>query len=179
MSSTPPTITVRDSRPEDEADIQRIYAHHVQSGTASFEESAPDVVEIAHRREAVIAFGAPYIVAELDGQVQGFAYAYKFRPRSAYRHTVENSIYVEPAATGNGIGTALLRALIERCTALGYRQMVAVIGGAGNTASVNLHKRLGFSVAGQLKSTGFKFGDWVDTIFMQRALGEGDETLPE
>lgn len=179
MNKTHHTITVRDSRPEDVADIQRIYAHHVQSSTASFEEVPPDLDEIAHRRQTVVHFGAPYIVAELDGKVQGFAYAYKFRPRSAYRHTVENSIYVEPAATGNGVGTKLLTELIERCTTQGYRQMVAVIGGAGNEASINLHKRLGFEIAGQLKSTGFKFGDWVDTIFMQRALGRGDDTLPE
>lgn len=179
MSETPPLITVRDSRPDDTADIQRIYAHHVQSGTASFEEIAPDEAEIATRRQAVLDLGAPYIVAELNGTVQGFAYANRFRPRSAYRHTVEDSIYVEPAATGNGIGTLLLNTLIERCTQLGYRQMVAVIGGAANVASVNLHKRLGFTVMGQLKSTGYKFGAWVDTIIMQRALGEGDSTLPK
>jgi phosphinothricin acetyltransferase len=179
MNQTPHTITVRDSRPEDVPDIQRIYAHHVQSGTASFEEVAPDEAEITKRRQAVLDFGAPYLVAELDGKVQGFAYAYKFRPRSAYRHTVENSIYVEPAVKRNGIGTKLLSELIEQCTQLGYRQMVAVIGGAANVASINLHKRLGFTSAGQLRSTGFKLGTWVDTIFMQRPLGEGDDTLPD
>jgi len=179
MNTTHHTITVRDSRPEDVPDIQRIYAHHVESGTSSFEEVPPDRDEIANRRQMVVDFGTPYIVAELDGKVQGFAYAYKFRPRSAYRHTLEDSIYVEPAATGTGIGTKLLTELIERCTGLGYRQMVAVIGGAANAASVNLHKRLGFTVMGQLKSTGFKFGNWVDTVIMQRPLGPGDETLPE
>jgi len=172
-------ITLRDSKPEDVADIQRIYAHHVESSTSSFEEVAPNTEELAARRRAILELGMPYIVAELNGTVQGFAYANKFRPRSAYRYTVENSIYVEPAATGNGIGTQLLTELIERCTRLGYRQMIAVIGGAGNVASINLHKRLGFTVAGHLKSTGFKFGAWVDTLFMQRALGDGDDTLPE
>ncbi|MCR4378479.1 MAG: GNAT family N-acetyltransferase [Rhodospirillales bacterium] len=172
-------ITLRDSRPEDLADIQRIYAHHVERGTSSFEEIAPDVNELATRRQSVLDIGMPHIVAELNGKVQGFAYANRFRPRSAYRYTVEDSIYVEPAATGNGIGTQLLTELIERCTRLGFRQMIAVIGGAGNLASINLHKRLGFTVAGQLKATGFKFGTWVDTILMQRALGDGDTTLPE
>ena len=178
MNTTRPTITVRASTPEDAADIQRIYAHHVESGTASFEETAPDTNEIARRQCVIVEGGAPYIVAELNGTVQGFAYAHTFRPRSAYRHTVENSIYVEPASTGNGIGTQLLSALIDQCTTLGYRQMIAVIGGAGNIASINLHKRLGFEVVGQLKSTGFKFGDWVDTIIMQRPLGPGGDTLP-
>jgi len=179
MSNTADQIVIRDSRPEDAADIQRIYAHHVLTGTASFEEVAPDVDTIAERRRSVLKAAAPYIVAELDGVVHGFAYATNFRPRSAYRHTVENSIYVDPQTTGKGIGSRLLSALIERCTDLGYRQMVAVIGGARNVASINLHKRQGFEQVGHLKSTGFKFGAWVDTVIMQRALGPGDETLPE
>lgn len=179
MTKTKHTITVRASRPDDVTDIQRIYALHVENGTASFEEVPPDTAEIANRRQMVVDFGTPYIVAELNGKVQGFAYAYKFRPRSAYRHTLENSIYVDPNETGQGIGNALLTELIESCTQLGYRQMIAVIGGVGNEASIKLHKRLGFTITGQLQSTGFKFGDWVDTIFMQRALGQGDETLPE
>lgn len=173
------TITVRDSRDDDVADIQRIYAHYVENSVASFEEIAPDVAEITTRRALVLDFGAPYLVAELDGKVQGFAYAFKFRPRSAYRHTVEDSIYVEPAAAGNGVGTRLLETLIERCTAQGYRQMVAVIGGNTAAASIRLHKRMGFQMVGQMKSTGFKFGQWVDTTLMQRALGAGDETLPD
>ena len=175
----PSTIFVRDSLPEDAADIQRIYAHHVLSGTASFEEVPPDTTEIARRRQAVVDFGAPYLVAELDGKVQGFAYAYTFRARSAYRYTVENSIYVEPAATGHGIGTQLLSELIARCTQQGYRQMIAVIGGDANVASIHLHQRLGFTMAGRLKSTGFKFGAWVDTVLMQRTLGDGDATQPD
>lgn len=171
-------VTIRNARPEDAEAIQRIYAHHVENGKASFEEVAPSVDEIAARRQKVIDTGAPYIVAEWEGQVHGFAYAGSFRLRSAYRHTVEDSIYVDPAATGKGIGSALLSDLIERCTQLGYRQMVAVIGGADNVASINLHKRQGFEEVGHLKSTGFKFGGWVDTIIMQRALGPGSDTLP-
>lgn len=171
-------IVIRDSRPEDVPDIQRIYAHHVEHGTASFEETAPDTATIAKRRQCVLDMGAPYIVAELNGDVHGYAYASSFRPRSAYRHTVEDSIYVEPEATGKGIGTRLLNELLERCTDLGYRQMVAVIGGA-HPASINLHTRQGFEQVGHLQSTGFKFGKWLDTVIMQRALGPGDDTLPE
>lgn len=178
MSDPRPAVFLRDSWAEDAPAIQRIYAHHVETGTASFEEAAPGVEEIAARRLAVLELGMPHIVAELNGEVHGFAYAARFRPRSAYRYTVEDSIYVDPAATGNGIGTRLLSELIERCTALGFRQMVAVIGGSGNAASINLHKRLGFIQAAQLRATGFKFGAWVDTVLMQRPLGEGDATLP-
>ena len=172
-------ITIRNARPDDVEAIQRIYAHHVENGKASFEEVAPSVDEIAIRRQNILNFGTPYIVAEWNGEVHGFAYAGSFRPRSAYRHTVEDSIYVDPATTGKGIGSALLSNLIERCTQLGFRQMVAVIGGADNLASINVHKRQGFEEVGHLKSTGFKFGGWVDTIIMQRPLGPGSDTLPE
>ena len=179
MNTSGDQIIIRDSRPDDVSDIQRIYAHHVQTGTASFEEVAPDVDTIAQRRQDVLDAGAPYIVAQLNGVVHGYASATGFRPRSAYRYTAEDSIYVDPQATGMGIGSQLLGALIERCTELGFRQMVAVIGGAQNIASINLHKRHGFDQVGHLKSTGFKFGAWVDTVIMQRALGPGDETLPD
>jgi len=178
MSETP-IITVRDSRPEDVAAIQRIYAHHVEHSTASFEETAPDMAEISRRRDEVLKYTTPHMVAELDGVVQGFAYAAGYRARAAYRYTVEDSIYVDPNATGHGIGTRLLSELIERCTALGYRQMIAVIGGADNAASIRLHQRLGFTMAGQLKATGFKFGGWLDIVHMQRALGEGSGSIPE
>jgi len=179
MNTSGKQIIIRESRPDDVTDIQRIYAHHVQTGTASFEEVAPDVDTMAQRRQDVLDVGAPYIVAQLNGVVCGYAYATGFRPRSAYRYTAEDSIYVDPQATGMGIGSQLLGALIERCTDLGFRQMVAVIGGAQNVASINVHKRHGFEHAGQLKSTGFKFGAWVDTVIMQRALGPGDDTLPD
>jgi len=173
------TVTVRESQPEDAAAIQRIYANYVVNSVASFEETAPSVDEIVTRRQAVLDFGAPYIVAELNGEVHGFAYASRFRPRSAYRLTVEDSIYVDPAATGNGIGSRLLADLIARCTDLRFRQMVAVIGGTGNEASVNLHNRLGFKQVAVLKSVGFKFGAWVDTVIMQRALGPDDDAPPD
>jgi len=179
MNHTSPSLLIRDATDQDAADIQRIYAHHVETGTASFEEIAPDVATIAERRRTIVKGGTPYIVAELDGKVHGFAYVSSFRPRSAYRHTVEDSIYVDPQATGKGIGTQLLSALIERSTALGFRQMVAVIGGGQNVASINLHARQGFKQVGHLQSTGFKLGAWVDTVFMQRALGPGDTTLPQ
>jgi len=169
---------VRDATAHDATAIQRIYAHYVQNSTASFEEIAPSVDDILNRRQAVLDFEAPYIVAEINGEVCGFAYAARFRPRSAYCYTVEDSIYVDPTKTGIGIGQRLLESLINRCTKMGYRQMVAVIGGAQNEASVRLHKRLGFAQQTILKSVGFKFGGWVDTVIMQRELGAGDQSLP-
>ena len=174
-----PNITVRDCTARDMDAVQRIYAHHVENGVSSFEETAPDVEEMTRRREKVLEKNWPFIVAEADGVVMGYAYVSSFRPRSAYRHTVENSVYVEPEATGQGFGTSLLSELIERCTELGYRQMVAVIGGGTNTASMALHERFGFHHVGTLNSTGFKIGRWVDTVIMQRALGVGDTTLPK
>ena len=177
MTATAPLV--RAATPDDLAAIQAIYAHHVLSGTASFEQTPPDEIEIARRFAAVQALGAPYLVGELDGAVRGFAYAGAYRPRAAYRLTVEDSIYVDPAATGHGLGTALLDELIQRCTQAGFRQMIAVIGGSDNTGSIRLHERLGFTHAGCLAATGLKFGRWVDTVLMQRALGEGDATLPE
>ena len=178
MSDTP-TLTIRPATTDDVDAIQAIYAHHVKTGTASFEEVPPDTNAIAARLQNALDNNRPYLVAEQTGVVQGFAYASSFRPRSAYRHTVEDSIYVAPEATGKGIGSLLLGELIARCTDLGYRQMVAVIGGATNAASIKLHARHGFVEVGHLRATGFKFGGWVDTVIMQRALGAGDETLPE
>lgn len=173
------TLTVRDSIEDDVPAIQAIYAHHVQHGTGSFELTAPDVAAMTERRAALLAQGYPYLVAvDAAGAVAGYAYAGPFRPRIAYRHTVENSIYVAPGRIGQGIGRALLVALLERCEAQGFRQMVAVIGDSDNAGSIGLHAALGFEHCGVLKSTGFKFGRWVDTVFMQRALGPGDTTLP-
>jgi L-amino acid N-acyltransferase YncA len=151
--------------------IQRIYAHHVLTGTGSFEERPPDRAEMAQRREAVISQGLPYLVARTSVYgVRGFAYAAPFRARSAYRFTVEDSVYVDPQALGLGIGRLLLHDLIERCTALGYQQMVAVIGDSGNQGSIALHRSLGFREAGRLESVGRKFDRWIDVFFMQRAL---------
>ena len=178
MSKPQKPLIVRDATDADMSDIQAIYAHHVQEGTASFEEVTPDLGEMMARRDAILGLGLPYLVAELDGRVRGYAYAGRFRPRSAYRHTVEDSIYVAPDATGLRIGSTLLKELIKICEHLKYRQMIAVIGGSANAASIALHRSMGFESAGTLKSTGFKHGRWVDTVLMQRALGQGDSSLP-
>ena len=169
---------LREATMADMPAIQRIYAYHVENGTGTFEEVAPDQREMTHRWETIIAGGLPYLVGGFDGQVRGFAYASRFRPRSAYRFTVEDSIYVHPEAMGRGLGRLLLGELIERCTALGLRQMVAVVGDSANSRSVQVHARHGFQRSGVLTSAGFKFGRWLDVVFMQRALGAGDQTLP-
>ncbi|WP_316978927.1 GNAT family N-acetyltransferase [Shumkonia mesophila] len=170
-------------RPADAADmaaIQAIYAHHVLTGLASFEEMPPAVAEMAARRQKVIGRGLPYLVAEdvPGGGVLGYAYASPFRDRVAYRFSLEDSVYVAPAAVGRGVGSALLAELIARCSELGYRQMVAVIGDSANAASIGLHAKLGFEMAGRLASIAFKFGRWVDSVYMRRPLGPGDDTLP-
>ena len=162
---------VRDAGPEDVPAAQRIYAHYVEQTTASFEETPPDVAEMARRRDAVLAAGLPYLVADRQGDVVGFGYGSAFRPRPAYRNTVENSVYVAPHARGHGVGQTLLQALIVRCEAAGYRQMVAVIGGVDNTASIRLHAKLGFREVGRMPEVGHKFGTWVDVVLLQRALG--------
>jgi len=172
-------LTLRDAEEHDLPAIQAIYAHHVETGLGSFEEAAPGLSEMTRRYHAIRERGMPYLVAVLDGAVRGFAYVATYRPRSAYRHTVENSIYVAPEWHGKGIAAALLAALIERCTEAGYRQMVAVIGDSGNRPSVALHERLGFRQVGTLKSVGRKHGRWVDTVLMQRTLGEGDGPLED
>lgn len=171
-------MLIRDSRPDDLDRIQAIYAHHVLNGLASFEETPPDAAELARRRGDVLERGFPYLVADIDGRIAGYAYAGPYRLRSAYRYTVEDSIYVDPGCTGAGVGRALLSALIGRCTAAGCRQMVAVIGDSGNAASIGLHRALGFTPAGVLTSIGFKFGRWVDSVLMQRALGPGNTAPP-
>jgi L-amino acid N-acyltransferase YncA len=176
MSGEPPLI--RPSREEDVAAIAAIYGHHVLHGLASFEEVPPEAEEIARRRAAIVAGGLPYLVAELSGRVVGYSYASLFRPRAAYRFTLEDSIYLEEAWTGRGIGRALLAALILRSTELGYRQMVGVIGGRETLPSIRLHRALGFAEIGVLPAVGFKFGRWVDIVLMQRALGAGADTLP-
>lgn len=176
--STAKPAVLRESRDADLVTIAAIYAHHVRHGLASFEEEPPDADELGRRRAALVERGYPYIVAEAGGAVVGYAYAGPYRPRPAYRHTVEDTVYVAPDTAGRGVGRALLEALIARCTALGYRQMVAVIGDSANAPSIALHEALGYRRAGTLASVGFKFGRWVDTIILQRALGEGDESLP-
>lgn len=174
-----PAIAVRDATADDMAAVQAIYAHHVEVGVSSFEEVAPDLDEMRRRYVALAEKGQPYLVATVDGVVRGYAYAGPFRPRSAYRYTLEDSIYVDVDATGLGLGRLLLGTLIDRATALGYRQMVAVIGGGHeNARSVALHRKLGFAEVAHLPSAGFKFGRWVDTVIMQRALGAGNSDIP-
>lgn len=171
-------MQVRDSRPEDLPAIQAIYAHHVLTGLATFEEVPPDVEEMGRRRADVLGRGLPYVVAEEDGRLLGYAYAGPYRLRSAYRFAVEDSIYVGPAAVGRGVGVALLTVVVEAATAAGCRQMIAVIGDSANAASIGVHRRLGFGHVGVLSAVGFKFGRWVDSVLMQRTLGPGAETLP-
>jgi phosphinothricin acetyltransferase len=171
-------IVVRDATAADMTAVQRIYAHYVLQGLATFEEAAPTVEDLVGRRAAVLSQGLPYLVAESDGQIVGYSYATFYRPRPAYRHTIENSVYVEEGLGGRGIGRALLAALIARCDDGPWRQMIAVIGDSANAASVALHARLGFQPVGTLHGVGFKLGRWVDTVLMQRPLGPGSATPP-
>jgi L-amino acid N-acyltransferase YncA len=181
MGFPPPVagLVVRDSLDDDLPAIEAIYAHHVMHGFASFEEIPPPLAELRRRREEILAKRLPHLVAvDESGAVLGYAYAGPYRTRSAYRFTVEDSVYVRPGLAGRGIGRSLLAELVERCAAAGCRQMVAVIGDSGNAASIGLHAALGFREIGILRSIGFKLGRWVDSVTMQRALGPGDESLP-
>lgn len=171
-------VVIRDADDSDMADVQRIYAHHVLNGLATFEEVPPTVDEMLHRRATVLAVGLPYLVAEVDGRVGGYCYATSYRPRPAYRHTIEDSVYVLETLRGRRIGLALLEALIARTENGPWRQMLAVIGNSGNAGSIALHRRMGFQPAGTLRSVGFKLGQWVDTVLMQRPLGPGDGAPP-
>lgn len=164
-------LQIRSVDANDLAAVQSIYAHHVENGTGSFEETAPSLAEMRERRSVIVARGLPYLVADSGGEVLGFAYAAPFRPRSAYRFTVEDSIYIHPDVVGRGVGGLLLGTLIEACSELGYRQMIAVIGDSANAASIGLHARHGFAEAGRLMAAGHKFGRWLDVVFMQRTLG--------
>ncbi|HEX6442960.1 MAG TPA: GNAT family N-acetyltransferase [Stellaceae bacterium] len=171
-------VIIRPSREEDIAAITTIYGHHVLHGLASFEEIPPEPAEMARRRGDILARGLPYLVAEREGRAVGYCYAGPFRPRVGYRYTLEDSIYIDAAEVGRGIGRMLLEPLLERCEELGYRQMVAVIGGRETVASIRLHAALGFTHVGVFTGIGFKFGRWVDTVLMQKALGPGADTLP-
>jgi len=171
-------VRIRDSVEGDLAAVYEIYAHHVLHGLASFEEIPPAITELRARRESVLALGLPYLVAEIDGRVVGYSYATLYRSRSAYRHSLEDSVYVRDGLAGQGIGRALLVELIERCSRGPWRQMIAVIGDSANAASIELHRKLGFREVGNLEAVGFKFGRWVDSVLMQRALGEGSARLP-
>ena len=170
----PERVHVRGARPEDIPQVTAIYAHHVRHGLASFELDPPDIAEMARRHAHVAAHGLPYLVAELAGQLAGYAYAVPYRARPAYRFTVENSIYVHHDYAGRGVGGALLPALIAACETAGCRQMVAVIGDSENWPSIKLHEKFGFARVGLLPAVGWKFDRWVDSVLMQRALGPGD-----
>jgi len=171
-------IRVRLATEADMPWVQEIYAHYVLATTASFEEEAPTVAEMTARWQRIQARGLPYIVATFGKRVIGYAYAGPFRERSGYRYTIEDSVYVAKDALGRNVGNALMNELIARCTDLGFRQMIAVIGDSTNAASLALHSRHGFFVVGAISSACFKFGRWVDAVLMQRILGEGDATLP-
>jgi len=172
------TLTIRPCEERDLAAVTEIYRHHVLTSPATFELEPPDAAEIARRRSAVVDGGYPYFVAEEGGRVVGYAYASAYRPRPAYRDTVENSVYVRPGCERRGIGRVLLAALLDACERAGFRQVIAVIGDSANTASLGLHAHLGFRMAGTLQAAGFKFGRWIDIVLMQKALGPGDATPP-
>lgn len=172
-------IRVRPSAEGDIGAIAAIYGHHVLHGTGSFETEPPNEDDMRRRRADVLARGLPYLVAEgSDGVILGYAYASAYRPRAAYRNTAENSVYVRHDVNGRGIGRLLLQELLTQCEALGVRQMVAVIGDSANLASVRLHEAFGFRLVGTLRSVGRKHSRWLDTVLLQRALGEGDGTDP-
>ena len=169
---------VRSCELADVAMVTTIYAHWVLHGTGTFEETPPRVDEMEARRQCALDEGLPFLVAEVDGVVVGYAYALVYRGRSAYRFTVEDSIYIYPDHLRGGIGCLLLEALIDGCERAGCRQMIALIGDSANVGSIHLHERVGFQPAGVLTSVGFKFGRWLDTVRLQRPLGPGDATLP-
>lgn len=171
-------VEIRPATPEDLGAVQEIYAHHVLKGLASFEEVPPSREEIARRYKDVTGGGLPWIVAQYGDAIAGYGYCALYRTRSAYRYSLEDSIYVRHDMHGQGIGRLLLSELIRRCDRLGYRQLIAVIGDSANMASINLHASAGFLRTGTLRSVGFKFGRWVDSVIMQRPLGRGDGTTP-
>lgn len=174
----PNDILVRPRTDADVVAIARIYGHHVTHGSASWELTPPDEAEMMRRATATQEAGYPYLVAEIDGKVVGYAYVGAYRPRPAYRFTVEHSIYIDTELRRGGVGSALMKRLIEVCTEQGFRQMIAVIGDSENLQSIRFHEKLGFIHAGIAKSIGFKFDRWLDQILMQLPLGEGDQSLP-
>jgi len=170
-------MVIREIEPRDIPGVADIYGHHVLTGYGSFEETPPSVDDIAGRIASVQALGLPYLIAD-DGGVIGFAYASSFRPRSGYRFTAEDSVYVARDVMGRGVGRALLQAIIDRCAHIGLRQMMAIIGDSDNAASIGLHQALGFSRIGVARNVGFKHGRWVDLVWMQRALNDGADSAP-
>ena len=169
---------IRASRDADVAAITAIYAHHVLHGTGTFETEPPSATDMAARRADVLGKGLPYLVAEHDGQVLGFAYCNWFKPRPAYRYSAEDSVYILDSARGQGLGRLLLNALCEAAQAAGVRKMLAVVGDSANAGSIGLHRACGFNHAGTLRSVGWKFGTWLDVVLMEKPLGEGDASPP-
>jgi L-amino acid N-acyltransferase YncA len=180
VSTQPPAanVAIRNCEAGDVAAITTIYAHHVVHGLASFEIDPPSENDMRQRRLDIVSRDLPYLVAECAGEVVGYAYVSPYRLRPDYRHTAENSVYLHPAWAGRGIGRQLMSELLAECEPRGLRQIVAVIGDSANYASIGLHKRLGFHEVGVLRSVGFKFGRWVDSVLMQRDLGAGDSIPP-
>jgi phosphinothricin acetyltransferase len=172
-------MILRAATDADAGALAAIYGHHVLHGFGTFEEVPPSASEMDQRRRAIAAHGLPYLVAEAEDRVLGYAYAAPFRPRAAYRYTIEDSVYVAPDATGQGVGRAVLSAVLEACEAMGLRQAVAVIGDSQNAASIGLHRALGFQPAGVGRSVGFKHGRWVDIVWMQKDLNGGAAALPD
>lgn len=168
--------TIRTSSDADLPAITAIYAHHVLTGTGTFETTPPSEAEMAARRADVLGKGLPWLVIEDSGQVRGYAYCQWFKPRPAYRFSAEDSIYMAPGSAGKGLGRALLEALIEQAGAAGVRKLIAVIGDSANGGSMGVHRALGFTEVGVLKSCGWKFGRWLDVVLMDRFIGEGDDT---
>lgn len=169
---------IRPSREEDLPAITAIYAHHVLHGTGTFETDPPSAADMATRRADVLSKGLPYLVAEEAGSIVGFAYGNWFKPRPAYRYSVEDSIYLAPGAGGKGLGRALLSELLARCESAGIRKIMAIIGDSANAGSVGLHRALGFTQVGIVASCGWKFGAWRDIVIMQKTLGAGDNLPP-
>ena len=172
-------ITIRPSRDTDVEAIAAIYAHHVLHGTGTFETEPPTAADMAARRADVLSKGLPYLVAERDGEVLGFAYCNWFKPRPAYRFSAEDSIYLADAARGQGLGARLLAELSHAAQAAGVRKLIAVIGDSANAGSVGVHRTQGFTHVGVLKDCGWKFGQWRDVVLMEKVLGEGSTTAPE
>ncbi|MBX9827990.1 MAG: GNAT family N-acetyltransferase [Xanthobacteraceae bacterium] len=171
-------IAIRPATPADIPTITRIYAHAVKHGTASFELDSPDETEMTRRMKVLLDGGFPYIAADIGGALAGYAYAGPYRTRPAYRFTVEDSIYVAPNTHRRGVGRVLLTRLLEEAERRGFRQMIAVIGDSANAPSVEVHRALGFRMVGSFENVGFKFGRWLDSVLMQRELGQGAKTTP-
>lgn len=178
MSDITSPCTIRDATNADMGAVAAIYGHYVATSAATFEVTPPTVSEMTRRFQDLTQGQMPYLVAEQDGVIAGFAYAGLYRTRWGYRYTVEDSVYMDQEHLGKGIGRSLLEALIAKATELGYRQMISVIGDSANAASIALHSQLGFKVIGALPSTGRKFDRWIDSVLMQRPLGDGNTTPP-